>query len=79
MGEKKKKTINLLDWRNFPSKCKNKKTMEDEGDCFYIEKVTNSVKFVAGTYLSTATVKKLSKNESWTVNIRAPKDADFKS
>lgn len=79
MAEKKKKIINLLDWRSFPSKCKNRNSQEDEGDCFYIEKVTNSVKFVTGTFLPTVTVKKLSKKEIWTVNIRAPKDSDFKS
>lgn len=76
--KKKKKTINLLDWRKYPSQCKNKKTREDEGCCFYIENVTNSVKYVAGTYIDTAEAKKLSKNKSWTVKIRAPKEADFK-
>jgi len=84
MAEKKKRVINLLDWRRFPRKCdgagklKDNPTNEELGGCFYVEKVTNSVKFIAGTKLTYEEVKKLSKNSSWTVNIRAPKDADFK-
>lgn len=71
----KKKILNVVDFRKYPLQCPGPNSEEN---CFLVEKIVNSVMFVAGTYVTIKDVKRLiAKSEVWTVNIRAPRNADF--
>ncbi len=66
-----KVTLNLIDFRTIPA------NVESDSH-FKIESVTNSTRFVAGTYLNETKVTDLCTIAGYEVKIRQVKNSDFK-
>jgi len=71
----KKRTISVVDFRDYSTRCSG----TDGKECFMVEKIVNSVMFVAGSMISKSEVQRLIGKDKWVVNVRMPKSADFSS
>lgn len=65
-------TINLIDFRKNP-----RLYMKPEKGYFQIESMKDTIEFQAGSFLNDQQVESLI-TQRWKVNIRKPKDADYK-
>jgi len=78
-----KPTINLIDFRKYPSMCPDYdmdrhigRDAEPPKECFKVETLKGSIDYVAGKFISAQTVQDLI-NMKWSVNVRAPRNADL--
>jgi hypothetical protein len=66
-------TISLIDFRKTP-----RLYHEPGKGKFEIESMKNTIEFKAGSFLKDEQVRDLINKPNWTVNIRQPKEKDYK-